>query len=108
MSSTGEFPWTEAELANRLTAAVKAYWTGRSGQSQSQGKRGVRDAVHIRFLIEQNIRTQSTGEIDYVACVNDETLHPFSELKGTVLIAVAARWGQTRLIDNLMINVAKK
>ena len=44
MSSTGEFPWTEAELANRLTAAVKAYWTGRSGQSQSQGKRGVRDA----------------------------------------------------------------
>ena len=44
MPSTGEFPWTEAELANRLRAAVKAYWTGRSGQSESQGTRGIRDA----------------------------------------------------------------
>lgn len=44
MPTNGEFSWTEAELAKRLTAAVKAYWTGRSGQSKSQGLRGIRDA----------------------------------------------------------------
>lgn len=42
-SPTGEFPWTEAQFAQHLRAAVKTYWTGRSGQSKSQKKRGVTD-----------------------------------------------------------------
>lgn len=44
MISVGDFPWTEAQLAKRLRLAVGSYWSGRSGQSDSQGKRGVADA----------------------------------------------------------------
>jgi hypothetical protein len=44
MPIKGEFPWTEPQLNERLQAAVRAYWTGRSGQSDSQGKRGVVDS----------------------------------------------------------------
>jgi hypothetical protein len=40
---TAEFPWTEPELSGRLRAAVKQYWSGRSGQSKTQGKKGSRD-----------------------------------------------------------------
>lgn len=38
------FPWSETEFALQTRKAVKAYWTGRSGQSASQGKRGVVDS----------------------------------------------------------------
>jgi hypothetical protein len=44
MSSTSDFPWTEAQFDKRLRAAVKTYWIGRSGQSKSQDARGVKDA----------------------------------------------------------------
>lgn len=73
--------------------------------AKNEIKRGLRDAMKIRYLIEQNIRTLSRGEIDYVACVNAENLEPLTEIKGHVLIAVAARWGTTRLIDNVSISV---
>jgi hypothetical protein len=43
MPPTADFPWTEAELANRVSSAVKRYWKGRGGQSKKQGKRGVAD-----------------------------------------------------------------
>jgi len=73
--------------------------------AQNEIKRGLRDAAKTRFLIEQNIRTLSKGVIDYVACVDAETLNALTELKGNVLIALAARWGKTRLIDNISLSV---
>lgn len=66
-------------------------------------RQGTKDAKRIRYLMEQNIRATSQAEIDYVACVNAESLEPLIEIKGNVLLAVAARWGATRLIDNLCI-----
>jgi pantoate--beta-alanine ligase len=73
--------------------------------AKNEIKRGLRDAVKVRFLIEQNIRTLSKGEVDYVACVDENTLEPLTVLKGNVLVALAARWGKTRLIDNLTLSV---
>ncbi|MCC6758914.1 MAG: pantoate--beta-alanine ligase [Candidatus Omnitrophica bacterium] len=73
--------------------------------AQNEIKRGLRDAMKIRFVIEQNIRTLSKGEVDYVACVNGDTLEPLTEIKGNVLITLAARWGKTRLIDNISLSV---
>jgi pantoate--beta-alanine ligase len=66
-------------------------------------RRGVHNAAHIRYLIEQNIHTLSHGKVDYVASVNAENLMPLNEIQGNVLLMVAARWGQTRLIDNIRI-----
>lgn len=66
---------------------------------------GIRNATRIRYLIEQNIRTLSHGKIDYVASVDAENLMPLNEIKGNVLLMVAARWGQTRLIDNIRITL---
>ena len=39
MNPPDTFPWTEAELAERLHAAVVSYWNGRLGQSDSQRRR---------------------------------------------------------------------
>lgn len=73
--------------------------------AQDEIMRGLRNATRIRYLIEQNIRTKSRGKIDYVASVNSENLMPLNEIKGNVLLMVAARWGQTRLIDNIRITL---
>ncbi len=69
--------------------------------AKNEIKRGLRDARRIRYIMEQNIRANSQSKIDYVACVNADCLEPLTEVKGNVLLAVAARWGTTRLIDNL-------
>ncbi len=39
MNPPGTFPWTEAQVTERLHAAVVSYWNGRLGQSDSQRKR---------------------------------------------------------------------
>lgn len=74
-------------------------------QAKSEIQKGFRDATRIRYLIEQTIRTQSAGDIDYVACVDAGTLEPLNILKDTALLAVAVRWGRTRLIDNMTVKI---
>jgi pantoate--beta-alanine ligase len=47
---------------------------------------------------------KSLSSIDYISIVDDETLQDVNRIKGRVLIAVAARFGSTRLIDNLTVD----
>ena len=43
--------------------------------------------------------------IDYLACVDPETLSPLTSAAGPTLLAVAVRIGPARLIDNCLLNV---
>ena len=45
--------------------------------------------------------------IDYVSIVDAETLQNLRRIGGRVLVAVAARFGSTRLIDNLIVDTGK-
>ncbi len=47
---------------------------------------------------------KSLGSIDYISIVDAETLQDVGRIKGKVLIAIAARFGSTRLIDNLTVD----
>ncbi len=51
----------------------------------------------MRALIEK----AEGADIDYVEAVSAETLHKHDVLAGTVLLAVAVRFGRARLIDNV-------
>ncbi len=44
--------------------------------------------------------------VDYVEIVNADSLETLEKMKGTVLVAVALRLGNTRLIDNIIINTS--
>jgi pantoate--beta-alanine ligase len=44
--------------------------------------------------------------LDYAAVVDAETLAPVERLAGPTLLALAVKFGDTRLIDNLQIEVA--
>jgi pantoate--beta-alanine ligase len=55
---------------------------------------------HIRTRIE----AVEQADIDYLSVVDVNTLNDLEVLDGSVLIAVAVRFGNTRLIDNLAID----
>lgn len=76
--------------------------------AQVRIKAGERSAAKIIKGIETQIRKQSQGKIQYVACVNAQTLEPLTKLEGQVLIALAVFFGLTRLIDNVLIPINDK
>ena len=47
---------------------------------------------------------ESLSSIDYISIVDADTLGDVSRITGKVLIAIAARFGSTRLIDNLTVD----
>ena len=75
-------------------------------QAKKAVTQGERDATKIRYLIETLIRENSASHIDYVECVDSNTLLPLKTLSGKVLIAIAVKFGQARLIDNIVLNIS--
>lgn len=65
--------------------------------------RGERSAEAIVAAARNVIATASLARIDYLEVVNAETLQPVTEVGRDSLIAVAAFFGQTRLIDNVRL-----
>lgn len=64
---------------------------------------GERSAPAIMSAARKVIDTSSLARIDYLELVNAETLQPLEIAQPNSLIAVAAFFGQTRLIDNIRI-----
>jgi pantoate--beta-alanine ligase len=65
---------------------------------------GVRSAGRLRTAIRRVWRGYPAVREDYVAIVDARTLRPVRRVDGPVLVAVAARVGPARLIDNLEWN----
>ncbi len=62
---------------------------------------GERDAAKLRRRVSGTLKRFPLVETDYVAVVDAVTLRPVKRVRGRVLVAVAARIGRARLIDNL-------
>jgi pantoate--beta-alanine ligase len=71
-------------------------------------KEGERNAERLAEIVREKIETEPHAQIDYVAVVDNETLEPVEKIgEDAVLIAVAVRFGTTRLIDNTVISRTK-
>lgn len=66
---------------------------------------GERDAASIKKQIQEQILTVPGAVIDYVAIVDARGLQDVDSLSGLTLIALAVKFGNTRLLDNIQINV---
>ncbi|MGI8787068.1 MAG: pantoate--beta-alanine ligase [Pyrinomonadaceae bacterium] len=74
-------------------------------EAKLAAKEGERNAARLAEIVRGKIETEPLARIDYVAVVDAETLEPIERIgENAVLIAVAARFGNTRLIDNTVIN----
>ena len=68
-------------------------------------REGERNAVQIAEIVREKIAAEPLAQLDYVAIVDADTLEPVERIaENAVLIAVAAHFGSTRLIDNTVIN----
>jgi pantoate--beta-alanine ligase len=73
-------------------------------EARTMATRGERSAPAIAAAAREVIATSPLARIDYLDVVNSKTLQPVAAIGGDSLIAVAAFFGQTRLIDNLRLS----
>jgi pantoate--beta-alanine ligase len=66
---------------------------------------GERDAGRLRRVVANVLTTEELVRLEYAEVVAADTLAPLDVLDGDVLVAVAARVGDVRLIDNMTIRV---
>jgi len=66
-------------------------------------RQGEKEAGTIIKEMEILIRSKPSARIDYVSIVDTENLQPVKKIEGEVLIALAVRFGKTRLIDNILL-----
>jgi pantoate--beta-alanine ligase len=65
---------------------------------------GERDADALRALLTERVAATPGAVLDYAAVVDADTLAPVARLSGPTLLALAVRFGTTRLIDNVLIS----
>jgi len=80
-----------AALSRALATAVEAFRAGERG--------GTALSACARRVLE----AEPGVAIDYVACVAPDTVEPVEAVNGTSVLALAARVGGTRLIDNVVL-----
>ncbi|MDH5202523.1 MAG: pantoate--beta-alanine ligase [Nitrospirota bacterium] len=67
-------------------------------------KSGIINVYYIKeFMHEKLLKEPAVSVIDYAGVYDPDTLDELSEIKGDTLIAVAVRIGETRLIDNMLV-----
>lgn len=83
-------------------AAVVLYQSLREAEEMVRG--GERDAGRVRRKVEEMIAAVPEARIDYVEIRSLPALEPVQELGAPALLALAVRFGTTRLIDNTVLN----
>jgi len=69
---------------------------------------GVTDTVKIVAEMRDVLKRIPSIEIEYISIVDAETLAKVEQICGKVLAAVAVRIGQTRLIDNILVDAGEQ
>ncbi len=93
--------------ADEQAAARVIHWA--LVQAKTAYREGERNAGRLADSIRSIIEAEPRARLDYVTVADAETLEKLDKLDDkSVLIAVAVYIGKTRLIDNTILNSAKK
>lgn len=70
-------------------------------------QKGERSITHLRRAMEEILRRGSPDHVDYIAFVEPETFREVDRIDPpAILIALAVRFGSTRLIDNIVVSLS--
>jgi pantoate--beta-alanine ligase len=86
----------ERERASSINRAL--------GIGEGEFKSGVRQTNRLMATM-QHVLLEQHLSIDYIAAVDAETLKPVEVISAPTVLAIAARVGTTRLIDNVIVNL---
>ena len=87
--------------AKQRARAPVLYNTLKLGQRLIEAGEHNADVVHEAMVKE--IESQPNTRIDYISVCNPETLAPVDKIENRVLLAMAVWLGNTRLIDNILV-----
>lgn len=73
-------------------------------QAETSVRSGVRDVSVLLREIEKHLRQQELLAVEYIEIRDAESLQPVDHVEKPTLIALAARVGKTRLIDNIVVS----
>lgn len=90
---------TQREVAATLYRALKV--------GQSAIEQGVQAAAELRTRMLAVIEAEPQFTLDYLEVCDPESLDSIAEVTGKTLIAVAAKLGTVRLIDNILVDPPK-
>src|SRR5680860_130958 len=90
---------TEEERASATVLSKAVFWTSETVV------RGERDAVAVAEAARQVMRLEPGVVLEYVEVRRAHDLAPIVQLDGDVVVAVAARVGRARLIDNCSLAI---
>ena len=84
-------------------AATVLFRALRAGVTEVEA--GERDAATVRRVVANTVTAEQRVRLEYAEVVSADDLSAIARVKGVVLIAVAARVGKARLIDNVTLSV---
>ncbi len=64
---------------------------------------GEKRACVVIEAMDRRVRRKPGAEVDYIAAVDARDFRPLEAIEGRVLLAAAVRFGQSRLIDNVVV-----
>jgi pantoate--beta-alanine ligase len=74
-------------------------------EAKTLAERGERDGQLLRRLLKERIEATPGAVLDYAVVVDANTLQPLERLGGEALMALAVKFGSTRLIDNVVLRL---
>ncbi len=86
---------------NERKAATVLYRALRT--SLSAFETGERDAERLRSIMIETIAHEPLVRLQYVSCADPNTLDELETITGSALLSLAALLGETRLIDNIIL-----
>ncbi len=72
-------------------------------EAAEAARSGERDGTRLERILAAEVAREPRARLQYAAAVDPETLRPAPAVEGSVLLALAAYVGTTRLIDNLLV-----
>lgn len=88
----------ERRAAASLSRALEA--------AQQQVIDGERRAERVLQRAQAVLSEEPLGDVDYLACVDADTFQPLEHLEGRCVVVLAVRFGPTRLLDNLQLDLS--
>jgi pantoate--beta-alanine ligase len=65
---------------------------------------GTRDALSLQSAIHRVLNEESRTKLDYAEIVDAQTFEPLTHINRKAYVLIAAKLGETRLLDNLLVD----
>ncbi|MEB3145906.1 MAG: bifunctional pantoate--beta-alanine ligase/(d)CMP kinase [Cylindrospermopsis raciborskii 1523720] len=76
-------------------------------QAETAFRRGIRHSDQLVGIVKAEVAKSGNIQVEYIELVEPSTLMPLNEIQEEGMLAIAARIGNTRLIDNIILSDVK-